>query len=779
MKKVILIILIVCFLAAVGFYAYQEFFSQKELEAEDLLPFGAVAYSHTYDLEGKLVEFSKSKLAQGFSQISIAEFMSQMGAQPHEKMIVDMVLAQINAPENRRLAGQFFGQEVAIAVYPTDKKEFGPEMWKDAGSKVMIVTRLKPEVRFIELITPIFSKFNQQVSQEELQYKKHTIYVLKAFNNFLTVGYVRFGDLLVLGWGDQAARRAIDVVNGDIQSLGKDPLFRDAFPARNEKTDITFFHYAVFAQKMKEYVLHAAMKDGEGWSKQVQDQFEEGFKQMIGFKTFASVVLPGKVTGIQSIIRYDPQQLHPDVLPFYQARPQENKSLSFVPTDALYYQWQGGIDFMQHWMQAKKQMQAIDQGTGVEPGASPDQFVSAMEGQLGMSVEKGILPLFGDEMGGFLTDIVAMGAVPIPKLAVFIEVKDAVKMAELLNNLLNAIVFFQIEHEEYQNVYFRSARIPMIEGVELACGVFEQYMMCTTSRDLFRTIVDVGKGGGKIPSMKENAVFANPQYKLARPSNGLFFMNVPGLMDKFMVLIDVFEQWVLMQQSQQKALRSGAEKRLEDIEAKIAQGQEEFNALEEELLALEGQRGSIAPVDTSRVGEIEQDIARQQKIRESFEARLQELLKEEQDLLAVETQQGQKLSDAGKEKLAVVQGDIVIQKERLAGLESKIAGLTKDFEDLNLAATSSQDIEQAFSSKEKQLLQIREEIRDDQEIRQEIEMLLTGYDQQDSVSENERMFLVNKVIKPVLAAFKNLHWIAGRMEIQDRAIQSDMMFKYE
>ncbi len=781
MKKIILVFVVVCFLSAAGFYAYQEFFLQKDLVPEDLVPFGVVAYSHTYDLEEKLAAFSKTSLAQGFSKLSIDEFMDKMGAQPHEKMIVKMVLDQINSETNRQLASQFLGKEVAVSVYATDKTEFGPEMWMDAASNIMIITRLKPEVRFVELIAPVFSKFNQEISEEETSYKKHSIHLLSVANTPVKIGYVRFGDLLVFGWGERAAQRAIDVVSGDVQSLAADPQFREAFPSQNEREDKAFFNYAVFAKKMKDYILASANKAGSELDQQGREQFEESFKQMNGFKAMASVVRPGAVTAVQTSIYYDPAQMHPDVLPFYQARPQENKSLNFIPADVVTYQWQSGIDFRQYWLQAEKRMRMIAERTGDAEGAgSPDLFIQAMESQAGMSIEKGILPLFGDEMGGFLLDIDAMGPFPLPKLAVFIEVTNEAAVTELLNKLLDALSFVRIEHEEYQNVFFRYATVPMLEGFTPACGVFDHYVTCATSRDLFKSMIDLSKGGEKKGlSLKDNRIFSNPQYKLTRPANGVFFVNVSSLMDKLIVLTDVFEQWMLMQQSQQTALRSGAQKRLEDINAKISQNQEAFAAVEEELVGLRGQDSAAPPVDESRITGIAQDIDRQQKIRESFQGRLKELLKEEEALLAVEKVEGQQLSDDGKVRLAEVQEDLILQQERLADSENKISGLTQKQQELSMAVSSSADIAQTVSLKEKKLLQIRDEIRDDEEVRQEIDVLLEGYNNQDIPSDQERTFLVNGVIKPILTALKNIHWVGGRMEIQERAIKSDMLFEYE
>jgi len=780
MKKVILAVLIVCFLVVAGFFVYQEFFAQKELTPEDLVPFGALAYSHVYDVEARWAAFEKSKLIQEISQISLNEFLDKMGAQSHEKMTVNMVLEQLKSPANRQLVNQFLGQEVAVAIYPTEKKEFGPEMWMDAATNIMIVTRLKPEVRFVELITPVFSKFNQEISESETPYKKYTIHLLSVFGDQVTIGYVRFGDLLVVGLGDRAARRAIDVVSGDLQSLAKDPQFSQSIPAETGRGDVTFFNYATFAQKMKEYILSAAMKDGSNWTAQVQVEIEENFKQMNGFKTMVSVMQYGEVNELSSVVHFEPENMHPDVLPFYQVRPQENTSLDFIPADVVYYQWQGGIDFKQYWIQAKKQMQMIAERSGQAPGAGPDQFVQAMETQAGMSIEKGILPLFGDEMGGFLLDIGSMGPFPLPKLAVFLEVTNEAKITELLNKMLDTLTFIRIESEEYQGVYLRYASIPMAEGISPSCGVFNKFLVCTTNRELFKSMVDISKNiGDKSISLKGNRLFNNPQYRLTRPSNGVFFVNVPNLMDKLSVLVDVFEQWMAMQEAQQKALRSGTEKRLEDINSKLAQSRDVFSALEQELVGLQEQKTATPAVDTSRLESVAQELDRQQKIRENFQNRLEELQKEEEELLAVQAVEGQKLSTAGQLRLKEVQTDIASQKERISGLEGKLTELTRQHQELMAAANSSDGVQKLISDKETKLAQVREEIKDDEEIREEIKVLLEGYNNRDSVSEEERMYLVKSFLKPLLSAFKNIHWIAGRMEIHERTIRSDMMFKYE
>lgn len=615
MKKIgiVVVVVVVAAVLAAGYFSWQKMAS-REYALEEVLPEKPLLYLHVKDIEKNLDKFSQSKLYQNLTAIDFDKLLSLLGASAPEKEIFKKFSQQASVEEIRRALLPFFGQETALAVYPVEFDSFSSEAINRMFSSIVVVTRLKPQAEFVEFLHGILGSGTKELKVEKKIVHGHTLNLVKSADGSVNVGYVRINDLLVMGWGDNAARMCLQAIRKNGRTLASDAGFLQVRQRFLENSSLTgFANFDLLATLLKDKIMSLPAKGARKMPAQLS--FSD-FKQLQGF-LYAGYSARFE-QGIESKmdVHFDKTALHPDIRPMYECAVKENRSLNFVPPDVLVYQWGGCYDFAYYWRQVHDRMKK----SALDPKsvASPGETIASLENAMGLSLEDDILPVLGQEAGGFLKDVKVTAELPVPQLLLFLEVTDPAKAGQIIDTLLSKQSVVQPQTENYQGHVIKYIPFPMVEGLELAYGFAGNYLLIATQRDLFKASVDLAGQSGQ--NISGAADFQSAGIGLTDKSNSLFFVRIAPVLQKLGELTAWAGEWSQQQAKQHEAFQEGQEKYLAEVRADISRQEKQLQELKAQ-----------PPLDTSAVttdGQTAADLTR--RITETEEIIASAREKEEQ-----------------------------------------------------------------------------------------------------------------------------------------------------
>ena len=768
-KKIIPVIFFVC--ASIFLILGISLYIQKQNQprtAQEVLSSGAMFYTRCVDLEKTFRDFTGSEFAAQFARIPFRAVLKEVGAPEQELMLYDTLASQISSKENQDVFFKLFGREVAVAVYPMEG-EAPAAVLADAASKVCVVVRLRPEVRFVELLTAALSKLSPKFSESITEYKKHKIHIITLKGAFLSVGYIRFGDLLIFGVGDAAAKRAVDVVEDKTLALAQDESFLKTQAQFLEGAQHTvFLDYALFMKRMKGVFLKMAAQSGT-LDPAVRARVEKGFENANGFNVFAFSAQYGDVLRGRFDMMFDIHKMSSRIRKFYDFSPVENTSLAFLPASAFVYSWSSLAGFDLYWQEIKKEWEQKRDSRLAEVPLAGGLTVAGIEEVIG---------LLTDQFGWYVSGVELSDRVPVPQAVVFFGIKDAQHTREVVQRLVDEQGIFRLNTEEYQGEEIRYfENIPFVKDLQPGYCVIDQYLVLATNKSLLEEALKVRKGTEK--ALKARGLFAENPYGLLDRGTGILFIDNDRLVSELSRILQWADEWADVQYARYLAFKAGAEKRLDDVQKEIAETQAEMDALEKTLVDIQEAQGAGETEDLVReeYGRLEKELERKRKIAQSVIDTLQELRSEEKELVSAQKDQAQKLTDAGLERLAEVRAEIGRRKARQEEITKDIQGLQQDYEAAADRVRGMEEKEKTIQEKEQTFEDKRNDLRALQEKEKELEEVVKGYEKSDLPTPEQRETILNGAIQPALQAFKSISWIAGRSKITDGRIRSEFFLQ--
>lgn len=571
MKKIIVVLLLVASVAAgVTFYLQTQ---EKGQSVESILPKGALVYVHLNDVEGNLQQMASMPFWKALSNINYDLLMQKNIIPSQQRMVLELVKTQLSQVSSNPMVKKLFGKEVALAVYLPDQdlkamarqmKGFNPVVVEELLSGIFLVTRMDPDVQFAEVLTRSFSQYGANVTQGETEYKGEIIRTITVSNVGMKLSFVRFGDLLVFGVGDKAARLSIDVFRGS-PSLADDPQFEEARSSfLDPSAAVGYFDFETALSLIADQVGKFA---GSG--------ADEVFAKMAGLEKFAFSFQMAPVMKINSTILMNTEKLDPEHASIYTCPSEVNTTINFVPKDVLGYHWTNCFDLNYYWREVKKE---VIEGRNAAPK------IDELQQKIGFDIERDILPAFGDEIGGYISDILVGGIFPIPKIALFIEIKDMRKAQRLLDRGLNQAIAM-IQEETHGGVPLKYIALPFGENIQPGYCFLGDYLLVATSRQLLKSSIDAS--GNNSLSLTANPAFKEINFGLTDKNRSVQFIRIGQIVSKARGLIGWSNQWVTAQERKAQAFKAGSEKPLEEAKESIVAMNNELVGMRDEIAFLE------------------------------------------------------------------------------------------------------------------------------------------------------------------------------------------------
>jgi len=758
-------------MVAGAFYLAEQ---RKPLPIARVLPGGPLAYVQAVDMEKKWSEFSATNFCQTLQSIDYISVMKKIGVdEPTIKLHQDL-RDRLTSPELQKGLGLFFGKEVAWAMYPVNVDNIDIQNIMKAAASMALVTRLKPEVKFVDTLVTILAKSQKDVTVQEKEYlkKKYTVIGLKG--SPMTIGFVRIKDLLVLGFGEEPVKAAMSVYYNRKPSLEQDGNYAAAQSQGWANADASgYANFKMFLGHIKAQLLKIAQNQKQDMAA-VEKELDDRMKQLEAFQYVSFAGNLGKVSQMKVGIRFDPKALPAELRGLAACSPSENKTLAFAPKDALGYQWGTCNDFTYYWQELKKELkQSATESAAKEDGGD----VFRMEQLLGINIEKDIIPTLGKEVGGYVSGVDLQGRFPMPQLLFFVQLADRSKAEDIMSKIgvRQSVLLGQVE--DYDGTKLTYYSVPLLANVEPAYCFYNDYLLVATSRQVLKNAIDAGKDPTR--ALATNADFQRlDAAALTGKNNSVLLMNLKLIADKLSGLLEWGSGWLTEQAAKQEAFTTGTAKRIEDVKQSIKDNEVKISTLGDEVVSLEKKREDIKEKPEELV-KAESEIERLQKFISTLEKAMEPQLEEEKQLLAVKNDPKLLLAPEGEKRLKETQDSIIKKQTKVKSLQAEQQAFVEQKKLLTTVNERRADMDGIIKGKKDQIEQTKADVVAQVEILTEMEQTMKQLADHRPLNLEQREVVINQLVKPLIKAVSYLKGFSSRMDFNESVLSVNSTLELE
>ena len=580
MKKLVLIFVCVAAIAAGTFVVLNKQPAEEDFLIEDVLPQKALFYTKVVNITGVLRKLEAMPLWKILQTINYDHLRRKNVLNQQQMIVINAVKKKLPEVINHPLRRKLVGKEVVMVAYPPQGNletfsgsfdDLAPELLEDLFSGVYFVTRIGSDAQLVEYFSRFFKDFGDNVSQTNIKYKEETIHLVTISDGGIRIGFARLDNLLVFGIGEKSIQKSIDVFKGEKPSLSQDEGFQKVYKKFQPSFDsVAFINFKVIKE-----ILEGQMTVLKGFTSQDKgDVWGQVLNNVKGIEAFGFSSHLSSPIRLDHYLIFDPAALSSDMALAYTCAPQENETISFVPKDVLGYQWSNCLRLGHYWDQIVGELENQNES---------DSKVGEIEQMVGLSIADKLLPMFGDEIGGYLKDV-EIGMFPLPKFLLFIKIKDQSGVEGLLGKLEQQPLI-ALQEENYQGSTIKYFPLPLGKGIQPGYCFLKDYLLVTTSRQLIKDSLEAFNN-------KEMALPSSPDFKeidfgLTKKNRAVQFVRIKDIVGKIGGVIQWASQWMDVRDQKADAFKSGRQKPLEEVVADIAAKEKELDEIRENIISLE------------------------------------------------------------------------------------------------------------------------------------------------------------------------------------------------
>ncbi len=256
--------------------------------------------------------------------------------------------------------------------------------------------------------------------------------------------------------------------------------------------------------------------------------------QLNGYGDLGGTISFGKGLVVESTLTVNPESLDQPIRALFECPPGENKTLGYVPKNAIIYASNNCIDLDSF-------LPWIRENLKKRPDSSMalDSIIQGINAQTGMDIEKEILALLGK---GFSYAVLAPnrgGSLPIPGIQLFFQLEDPPKMEASLGQLLGKPVIrsslekagldlVNVNHEEIPITYLRyqgeDMRFFFLSAFEPCYAFVDDTLVIGSDLEGLKQMIDLSRGRGA--SMLKDRRFNEVKRFVREKNNGMTYINL-------------------------------------------------------------------------------------------------------------------------------------------------------------------------------------------------------------------------------------------------------------
>ncbi|GEM_PF-5382449 len=730
-KRILVAAILVVF--GIGLYFYLH---PKRLAVEAITPAGALVFVRLDHVDEHLKSLRSSQFWQSASKINVPRFLEHENVSPQKINQYNKRRSNIVGVLDSPVFKQYFGREVAVALYP-QLDHFSNGTWPEAFSGILLIARLNSKTRMAQSLINVWNQYGQEGNIQVTHYKKVAITVVKLKKPDPTVYYATIGDVLVAAVDERIVHAAIDVVKGEGESIEKDARFLLVRKHMYDFPDGIFFidvprtkdfiqRYwdTLFAQQKDKQasaltgsflsvdssnvkVINRQKQNRQGTSL-TQEKVQELLSNIDGLDANGGAFLVGKPIRSKWALTFDPAKINPELKRLSGCAASNNPTIQFVAKDAVLYQWMNCFDFLTHY----EKLMALHQKKSGQDAASP---FAGLEQTWGLSVKDDILPILGQELGGYVQGIEVGGLFPVPKFVFFLKVKDEKAAGMILKKIVTTPLTI-LQAEDYKQFKINFVSIPLMSSLRPSYAFLNGYLLIATSDELIKQSIDVMED--QALGLASQALYKEMNGAGEKPVNAVSFVKIGEIARQSRTLVDWADNWFSSKIQQANSDEEAIRQKWQALKDKVQAKQQELTAAQEQLSQLQKEAESLQSQAQASavVSETKDTLFQQGQVK--------------QPVLPTENQPQQAFE---------------LKKSQVEAAQSGVFGVQKDIEFLK---TQQPDLEDAIDDFEKQ-----------------------------KVDAQNFRYYVDEVVAPVLRGLESLTAQSMVTTFKDGVVESEIFLK--
>ncbi len=500
MKKIGLLLIIILLSAGGAYFLSRTSEAPADTAYADYLPPDTLATISLRDLSGLSDLFPKTALGNFLSKETMARILADLQVEP--KVIrdyaegYDQLFAILHNPGFRMI----FGDDVDFALLPVDADLFAGDP-QQAMERSMVLLATTSSSKALETFARTL--LHKDVSEFVSGDLSLTRIQLDAEN---TVYAYSEGSRLILAHTPAAIERCV-AAKASGETLQRAEHFR-AVMKFWQGLSITKTYSRGFIQldRLQPYLLASEDEDLQNMG-----QYLEGM-QFIG--TAGGQTENG--WKVESLSRYDYAFLDPAVKELVDSASKENGTLQLLDEDPLLYSWSSSLG-----------SSALLETLSATEEEQYRKLDNRLQQELGFSLEK-VIQAFGPQYGFILKEIVQEGMFPLPRLVVFLEVKDPQVAEALLKQVRQKAADRGMTGEQQQQVgghtIYSWALLPG-EATQPAVVLAEDMLYLANGPDSLKQILNMKKDRSRLPDAVAMKLGPETAKRVESANNGVFIFR--------------------------------------------------------------------------------------------------------------------------------------------------------------------------------------------------------------------------------------------------------------
>jgi len=507
MKKAIVIVVLLCIVAAGGAVWYINRPAARIIQPAELLPAETLMMIEAVNLKKSLDEFRVGPLGKAVSGIDMPACMGAFNADPEEIEQVSRLQSQLKAGVDSPWFDTLFGELVVVAFLqsnPDDMRAPAEMVWRESA---IMVLRPKKPAEMIQWIGRMFAREVTVTAQTVDGIRMDRVETGDGLTLFITIDR----GLGLVALDPKPIVRCLTPPEGDVRpSLAHSPDYVAMRKELGAPATARFFAWVDLHGIFREW-HHRTNQGGSG-----DDAMAEVQRLWGGFNQAKPVVAAvatddGDVIHHRWRIRYNAADLSPDMRRMLDVPPEINTTLPWVPETTLYYSWQNNL--------GQVLASALD-GPRLDANEA-EAFKREFTARTGTTLEDAV-NAFGSQFAVMIRDIKTGGMFPVPELALMAETVQPALIDRLVETAVRNSGVVMVT-EEYRGERIRYVGLPYGEDISPGYAVRDGFLVVASSRGLLKALLTRGEGWtGLADTPSFNSVIKGS----AEPSNQMVYFQV-------------------------------------------------------------------------------------------------------------------------------------------------------------------------------------------------------------------------------------------------------------
>ncbi|MBN3040724.1 MAG: DUF3352 domain-containing protein [Candidatus Omnitrophica bacterium] len=559
MKRPVIIVLIGIVVAAGIFFAVQTFIKPGKIgDIESLVPSEAIYYIYSYQLGQKIEDFCNSDFFLKISNLSFYQEYLQPSIDKKEKLYKNL--------------SQVYNSDSALAVFSPGivAPSGGIEPMIEPG-KFMLLVRMDTKKNIKKTIGDLYLLLNEKEDVSYSTYKgiKITHYQIpldKSKFPFpdLKISYAVLGDILVSSNTDELLKQSIDLFNkSSTDSLLNDEVYKKISGKYADKKKDSFFWTFINYKRYTEKFL-AQVDDmfiDQAQNEKMRDFIESFIDVSAGIISYLGYDSSKSGFVGESYQLYDKSKDDHGLLEISSSKGSKNDLTAVIPPQFfVYFGCSGNIsgywNYFSKLMMSSEEIKQSAMGDSMYAADKQPSFsktIKSLETYLGLSIEKDVMPLLGNDFSFVISDLeevslapksgqinpMQLFPTPMPTLSLLFETKDqssAEKLKSLIIEKVTQLSPSQPESEPFLSIAedsYAGVNLSVISIKELpfhpVCFVLNDKCIISSTTDHAKKIIDTSKQSSN--SLENNLDFSFDPNKILKGSAATLIVKFADLID--------------------------------------------------------------------------------------------------------------------------------------------------------------------------------------------------------------------------------------------------------